>query len=127
LPHVSARLGRSFDEAGGTGPKVLIRRVWIGAPPTEAMAAQLAQYRTYSSSSTLESWGDVDQLVHGTTAQEAAERLVEVVRQSNCDTVNIRVHLKGIGAEQVRDQIEQQGAELVPLVRAGLHDQPVQY
>jgi alkanesulfonate monooxygenase SsuD/methylene tetrahydromethanopterin reductase-like flavin-dependent oxidoreductase (luciferase family) len=45
---VGRRLSDAFDDAGGGGAKVLIRRVWIGDAPTDAMAAQLAHYHRYA-------------------------------------------------------------------------------
>ena len=35
-------LSDAYDQAGGDGPKVLIRRVWLGAPPREAFDRQEA-------------------------------------------------------------------------------------
>ena len=44
-------------------------------------------------------------MVHGADPEEAADRLADVLAASNCDTVNVRVHVKGLTAAQVRAQI----------------------
>ncbi|MCU1397521.1 MAG: class flavin-dependent oxidoreductase [Acidimicrobiales bacterium] len=117
---VSRRLSDIFEEAGGAGPKVLIRRVWIGEPPREAMAAQMDRYRAAASEKAIEAWGQADQLISGADAAEAADRLIATLRESNCDTVNVRVHLRGLSAETIDEQIAMHRAEFVPRVRAAL-------
>ncbi len=115
---VSKRLSDAYDQAGGQAAKILIRRVWIGEPPTEEMAAQMAHYRSYAPTHALANWGSGDQLIHGATGRDAADALARTLRESNCDTVNIRVHLKGISPTQVRDQIVLHGSDLLPRLRA---------
>jgi alkanesulfonate monooxygenase SsuD/methylene tetrahydromethanopterin reductase-like flavin-dependent oxidoreductase (luciferase family) len=117
---LSRRLSGGYDLAGGTGPKILIRRVWIGEPPREAMAAQMDRYRAAATPKAIAGWGDADELISGDDAEEAAARLVEAVRLSGCDTVNVRVHLRGLDAEQVEEQISRHRERFVPLVRAAL-------
>jgi len=103
---VSRRLSDAYADAGGTAARILIRRVWIGDPPTEEMAAQMAHYRSYAPDRAVANWGSGDQLVTGRTADEAAERLGAVMAASACDAVNIRVHVTGLEPRQVRAQIE---------------------
>src|SRR5204863_2369849 len=43
-----AELCRSFDEAGGTESKVLIRRVWLGTPDQNLIERQRAVYASSS-------------------------------------------------------------------------------
>lgn len=117
---VSRRLSDSYDAAGGTAAKVLIRRVWVGDPPTDAMAAQMDRYRAAASSKTIEAWGQADQLISGADAAEAADRLIEALRESNCNAVNVRVHLRGLSPQQVDEQIELHREVFVPRVRAAL-------
>jgi alkanesulfonate monooxygenase SsuD/methylene tetrahydromethanopterin reductase-like flavin-dependent oxidoreductase (luciferase family) len=113
----SAKLSDAYDEAGGTAAKILIRRVWIGDPPEAQAAAQMQAFMAVATERAAKNWGDADQLVHGRDGVEAAEKLVEVLRESHADTVNIRVHLKGLAPEQVRAQIERHGNELLPHLR----------
>ena len=47
-PERLARLASAFDEAGGTGSKVLIRRVWLGRVHSGLVQSQRAVYESYA-------------------------------------------------------------------------------
>ena len=104
-PEVSSRLGAAHRDGGAAAGRILIRRVWIGDPPTEAMAAQMAHYRRYANEAAIKNWSD-DSLVHAATATEAADNLLEVLEASDCDTVNIRVHVNGLTPAMVDAQLD---------------------
>jgi alkanesulfonate monooxygenase SsuD/methylene tetrahydromethanopterin reductase-like flavin-dependent oxidoreductase (luciferase family) len=114
---VTRRLSDIYDEAGGTGAKILIRRVWIGNPPQAEIDAQMAHYRSYAPESAMKNWGEGTNLVHGPTAASAADALAEVLRTANCDTVNVRVHVKGLAPAQVEGQIEQHASGFLRRLR----------
>lgn len=116
---LSAKLNDVYTEAGGTGARIAIRRVWIGEPPTEEMAAQMAHYRSYAPDAAKKNW-EGDQLISAPTAAEAAERLVEVLDASRCDTVNVRIHINGLTPEQVDDQLGRHRGEFVDILRQRL-------
>ena len=105
---------RAYDEAGGTGSKVLIRRVWIGEPKAELVEKQRAVYQSYSS-------GDRpvadDQTVTTTDPTEMAERLHATCVAVGADAINLRVHLPGITGAEVRTQITRLAGEVLPLLR----------
>ena len=109
---VSRRLSDAYDSAGGSRAKILIRRVWIGDPPTDEMTAQLAHYRSYAPDRAIANWGDHDQLICGPTAEAAAQRVAEVMRAARCDTLNIRVQVAGLDPSRVRDQIACYGSHM---------------
>ena len=67
-----ARLTRAFEEAGGHGPKVLIRRVWLGRMPSGLVEGQRAVYESYAARAS--SFGD-DQTIASDEPDEMAERL----------------------------------------------------
>jgi hypothetical protein len=46
--------------------------------------------------------------------------LLDALRESGCDALNIRVHVPGVPAEVVREQIVRIGRDVGPGVRAGL-------
>jgi alkanesulfonate monooxygenase SsuD/methylene tetrahydromethanopterin reductase-like flavin-dependent oxidoreductase (luciferase family) len=118
---VGRRLSDAFDEAGGGGAKVLIRRVWVGDAPTDAMAAQLAHYHRYANEHAVAAWGSEDQLVHGRTVEEAAERLAAEARAQGADTVNVRIHLAGLSDAEIRAQLAVHGdGAFAEQVRAAL-------
>lgn len=116
---VTARLSTVFREAGGTGPTIAIRRVWIGEPPGDEMAAQMDHYRSYAPEAAMKNW-DGDQLIAAPTGAEAAERLGDFLESAGCDTVNVRVHVKGLTPGQVGEQLDAHGAEFVPALRTRL-------
>ncbi len=97
-----ARLTRAFDEAGGTGAKVLIRRVWLGRVPAGLVAEQRAVYESYAARAS--SFGE-DQTIASDEPEELAERLAATMREVGADALNLRVQLPGMSSEQVQEQI----------------------
>ena len=110
-----ARVTRAFDEAGGTGSKVLIRRVWLGTVPSDLVRRQRAVYDGYAGSG---SRFGADETVASEDATEIFDRLVELVRTTGVDALNLRVQLPGMAPEAVRAQIDAVGSEVVDRVRA---------
>ena len=106
----------AYSVAGGTGPRVAIRRVWLGAPPVDAMAAQRAVYSGYSSGSARAHWSDHDTITTNDPS-ELADLVVASVIEVGADAVNLRVHLPGVPSEAVREQIVVLGAEVIPRLR----------
>jgi len=116
---VTARLSAAYLEAGGLGARIAIRRVWIGDPPDDEMAAQMAHYRSYAPESAMKNW-DGDQLIAAPTAAEAADRLGDFLDAAGCDTVNVRIHVKGLSPAQVEDQLGQHAGEFLDTLRRRL-------
>ncbi len=112
-----ARLTRAYDQAGGSGPKVLIRRVWLGAMAQDLVDRQRQVYDAVTEDAT--AFG-ADQTVTAGESDELADRLVDVVRRAGATSVDLRVHLPGMRPADVRSQIARLAAEVVPRVRAGL-------
>jgi alkanesulfonate monooxygenase SsuD/methylene tetrahydromethanopterin reductase-like flavin-dependent oxidoreductase (luciferase family) len=107
----------AYREAGGEGPCILIRRVWIGPPPTANMAAQMDRYRGYVPAAATATWSPDDGLIAGDTGEEVAARVHTAMAVAACDTINLRVFLAGLTANQVADQIARHGAETLPSLR----------
>ncbi len=99
-------LSRAYDEAGGTGPKILIRRVWVGGPPGEAVDNQLDLYRSYSAPATMARWDHGANTVLAADGPEAAEKLMSEMTATGADTINIRIHVAGLSPTYVRDQLD---------------------
>jgi hypothetical protein len=110
-------LCRTYTEAGGTGTKMLIRRVWLGEPLTELVEQQRARYQSVSNSS--RPFGD-DQTIATTDPGEMAERLALTIGDIGADAINLRVHLPGITAAAVRDQITRLCGDVLPELRKRL-------
>jgi alkanesulfonate monooxygenase SsuD/methylene tetrahydromethanopterin reductase-like flavin-dependent oxidoreductase (luciferase family) len=112
-PDRLARLTHAFEEAGGTGSKVLIRRVWVGRVHSGLVESQRAVYESYATGS----FG-ADQTVASDEPGEVTERLATTMRAVGADALNLRVQLPGMSPEQVREQIERIGSTVVlPLKR----------
>lgn len=112
----------AYLDEGGTGPRILIRRLWIGPPPTEHMAAQMDRYQQAAAkheatARITDRWDTGGGLIVADTGVEAAEQLHRTMVRSGCDTANIRVFLAGLSPEQVREQIVRHGDETVPRLR----------
>jgi len=111
----------AYREAGGPGPCILIRRVWLGEPPRSRLDEQLDRYRSYTPRAAQAHWGDEDrQLVAGPDADTVAEGLIAVARAVDADAMNLRVHVPGVAPASVREQIVGLGDEVVPRVRDAL-------
>jgi alkanesulfonate monooxygenase SsuD/methylene tetrahydromethanopterin reductase-like flavin-dependent oxidoreductase (luciferase family) len=109
-----ARLTRAFDEAGGTGSKVLIRRVWLGDVSSELVASQRAVYEGYADRG--QSFGE-DQTIAAREPAQIVERLAAAIKEVGADAVNLRVQLPGMAPEEVRKQITRIGTSVVPPLR----------
>lgn len=118
-PDVVAGLGRAHRDAGAADSRVLIRRVWIGDPPAADMAAQMEHYRSYAREEVSRNWPE-ESLVHGPSPEAAADALLAVLEAADCDTVNVRVHVRGLDPEQVDRQLDLHAAGFVDRVRSGL-------
>jgi alkanesulfonate monooxygenase SsuD/methylene tetrahydromethanopterin reductase-like flavin-dependent oxidoreductase (luciferase family) len=103
---------RAYDEAGGRGPKVAVRRVWLGHPPAELITAQRSVYDSFSAAR----FGD-DQTVASTDPDEVAGRLAALATETGATAVNLRVHLPGVSPAVAREQIGALASEVVPRLR----------
>jgi alkanesulfonate monooxygenase SsuD/methylene tetrahydromethanopterin reductase-like flavin-dependent oxidoreductase (luciferase family) len=109
------RLCAVFDEEGGTLPKVLIRRVWLGEPLAEIIAAQRQFYERNGRSSGA---FPEDQTIATRDPAAMAEQLADLVAATGADALNIRVHLPGIPAAAIREQLEGLATDMLPRLRA---------
>jgi hypothetical protein len=103
-------LTEAFDRAGGSGSKVLIRRVWLGEVKTDLVRRQRAVYDNYSGVTV--AFGD-DETIASSQPAEVVARLCELIEATKTDALNLRVHLPGMPPEAVREQIEALGTEVV--------------
>ena len=116
------RLTATFDRSGGTGAKVLIRRVWLGHLPEVLVRKQRAVYESYADPKA--DFGR-DESIASTDPAEIVGRLGELVAETGADALNLRVQLPGMAPEVIREQIEMIGREVVrPLKRLGPTAEP---
>ena len=120
---VTARLGEVYREANGAGPRIAIRRVWIGDPPIEQMAKQMAHYRSYAPDRAMKNW-DGDQLIAAASGVEAADKLADFLAAADCDTVNVRIHVSGLEPVMVDEQLRCHAEEFLPRLRQRMETLP---
>jgi alkanesulfonate monooxygenase SsuD/methylene tetrahydromethanopterin reductase-like flavin-dependent oxidoreductase (luciferase family) len=106
-----ATLTEAYDRSRGSGSKVLIRRVWLGQPRADLVRSQRAVYDSYSGGAAT-AFGD-DQTIASTESEELIARLCDLIETTDIDALNLRVHLPGMAAAAVREQIEALGTEVV--------------
>ncbi len=109
-PERLARLTRAFDEAGGTGSKVLIRRAWLGRVQSGLVDSQRAVYESYAERATF--FGE-DQTIASQDPDEVVQRLTATMREVGADALNLRVQLPGMAPKDVREQIVRIGSTVV--------------
>jgi alkanesulfonate monooxygenase SsuD/methylene tetrahydromethanopterin reductase-like flavin-dependent oxidoreductase (luciferase family) len=109
-----ARLTRAFDEAGGTGSKVLIRRIWLGRVSDRLVTRQRAVYESYAAPGN--AFGE-DQTIASDDPIDLSERLAAAVEEAGADALNLRVQLPGMANEEVREQINAIGTSVLGPLR----------
>lgn len=109
----------AYLDAGGTGTRILIRRVWLGPPPRDAFGAQLDVYRSYSPDEAMAHWRDDGWICHE-DPRALADELLVATHAAAATCLNLRIHAPGIDADTARAQITALASEVVPLVKAGL-------
>jgi hypothetical protein len=102
-----------YDEAGGTMPKVLIRRVWLGTQQSDLVASQRRFYQGAGADSL-----PADQTVTTADGAEMAGILADLLRSTGADALNLRIHLPGMDPGAVREQIAGLASDVVPRLRA---------
>jgi hypothetical protein len=113
-PERIRRLTDAYRAADGTGACVLIRRAWVGPPPTQLLDRQLDVYRGYAPDTAQAHW-NADELLTAPTADEVAGQLATVAAACGCDAINLRIHVPGVTPTAARAQIEQLAPTVAPL------------
>jgi alkanesulfonate monooxygenase SsuD/methylene tetrahydromethanopterin reductase-like flavin-dependent oxidoreductase (luciferase family) len=104
-------------QEGGTGTRILIRRVWLGEPPLEAIMAQMSRFRAVGPAGLQEHWDPNGGCVSARDGRELAEQLHDLMTRGGCHAVNLRVFQAGLSPNDVRDQIGLLGRETLPHLR----------
>lgn len=114
-----ARLVDQYEAAGGRGPRVVGRRVWVGEPPLELFEAQLSTYQSKAGDASFIQAATTDALIGG-TAESVLDGLAEVAVAARATAFALRVHLPGLEPEIADEQIQRVGEEILPELRAVL-------
>ncbi len=112
-----ASLIGSYREAGGDGPVVKIRNLWLGTPPTGAVERRTATYAKAAAPGMRQAAGFAEPYLHGDAAH-VADELREDIAALGLTSMNLRFHLPGVSQGQVCEQIARFGAEVLPLLSA---------
>ena len=110
------QLTDAYRDAGGTGPCILIRRAWLGAPPRAELDRQVDVYRSYSATAAQSHWGADEVAAHPEPAA-VAEHLAAAAQEAGADCLNLRIHTPGVSAGTVREQLSALGDEVLPRLR----------
>ena len=111
------RLIQAYREAGGTEACILIRRAWVGPPPTELVERQVDVYRSYADRTAQLHWS-LEGLVSGDDGEAVAGGLAAALVETGADALNLRVHVPDLPPPMAAEQIGRLAEEVVPLVRA---------
>jgi alkanesulfonate monooxygenase SsuD/methylene tetrahydromethanopterin reductase-like flavin-dependent oxidoreductase (luciferase family) len=112
-------LAAAYRTAGGVGPVVLVRRVWIGDPPRASFDDQVQVYRGYAAPGASTTWG-ADELLTDADGDALAIRVAQTMADVGADACNVRIHVPGVDPAAARSQIARLGLEVVPRVREAL-------
>jgi alkanesulfonate monooxygenase SsuD/methylene tetrahydromethanopterin reductase-like flavin-dependent oxidoreductase (luciferase family) len=108
-----------YADRGGRGPRVVIRRVWVGDRAAGRAGEQLDWYRAAAPAARARYWGDGDQTLTAPSGAALADQLVELLDfLGEPVALNLRVHVPGLAPEVVAHQIRLLGDEVLPRVRA---------
>ena len=95
-PARARALADAYRDAGGTAACVMVRRAWLGAPPSAAFDDQVDVYRGYTPTTATTHWG-ADEMVVGTRGPDVAEQLLAALgRGRRATRSNVRVHVPGV-------------------------------
>ena len=110
------RLARVHADAGGRGPLVLGRRIWVGTPPAGLFENQLAAYRQQAGPGSYLDSATAGALVHG-TPDRIAEQLLDEATAAGATALALRSSLPGLSPAAADDQLTQLGEQVLPLLR----------
>ncbi len=113
-PERIAQLCAAYADTGGTMPKILVRRVWLGPPQAELVEQQRRFYQANRDDS---SPLPTDQTISVADGAEMAAILADLLRSTGADGLNLRIHLPGIPAAAVREQIAGLVGDVLPALR----------
>jgi alkanesulfonate monooxygenase SsuD/methylene tetrahydromethanopterin reductase-like flavin-dependent oxidoreductase (luciferase family) len=113
-PERVRELTDAYRDAGGRGACVLVRRAWVGDPPTEQLDRQVERYRSYASTGAQVHWQG-DQLVAARDADTVAGHLAAVTARAGADALNLRIHVPGVSPTDARHQITAMGGVVAAL------------
>lgn len=117
-----ARVVGYHADAGGGGPRLLGRRVWVGDPPMHLFEAQLAAYKGKADAGSWLQAATTAALLHG-PAEQVIEQVLAAASAARATALALRVHLPGLEPGAADDQIRRLGEEVLPGLREAFRSQ----
>ena len=114
----SIALADAYRAAGGVGPVVLSRRVWLGDAPSVVAQEDLARYRDFTDNDRHDRMQAGDSMLADHDPERLAQRLHEARLATDAYCLSLRMNLPGMDPAAVRDQIERLGEEVLPTLRS---------
>ncbi|MGD9705642.1 MAG: LLM class flavin-dependent oxidoreductase [Acidimicrobiia bacterium] len=105
----------AYRIAGGEGPVVMVKRVWLGAPPAHAVERLVSTYRAAGAPTTSDE--DASPPIHAGSADQIVEEVMGDATRHGVSAVNFRVHLPAVPPSSIIEQIERLGIDIVPRIR----------
>jgi alkanesulfonate monooxygenase SsuD/methylene tetrahydromethanopterin reductase-like flavin-dependent oxidoreductase (luciferase family) len=103
----------TYREAGGTGPVVKIRTLWMGEPPPGALEERDRIYREAAAKSgARHANGFAEPFAHGSD-ERIHEEIAQDFEALDIDGINVRFYLKGVEHPAVVDQIQRFGGAVL--------------
>jgi alkanesulfonate monooxygenase SsuD/methylene tetrahydromethanopterin reductase-like flavin-dependent oxidoreductase (luciferase family) len=109
----------AYRSAGGNGPCVLNRRVWVGEAPRELQAAQVALYKSTVPSYDRRGWLPPEQMILSGAPSDIAGQLNDILLHTGATAVTLRVHVNGVEPALVHEQVSAVGEQVLPALRMG--------
>jgi hypothetical protein len=112
-----------YRAAGGSGPAICIKSVWVGHggprdPGGDRTDSMAQAYAAASAPGMRQAGGFPSGPIEGDT-DEVVERLVAFVRTAGVDAVNLRCNRAGVATQAVVEQVARVGAQVLPALRSG--------
>jgi alkanesulfonate monooxygenase SsuD/methylene tetrahydromethanopterin reductase-like flavin-dependent oxidoreductase (luciferase family) len=103
----------TYREAGGSGPVVKIRTLWMGEPPPGALEERDRIYREAAAKSgARHANGFAEPFAHGSD-ERIHDEIARDFEALDIDGINVRFYLKGVDHPAVVDQIERFGGAVL--------------
>ena len=117
-PSQARQIAHAYWEAGGRESCVLVRRAWVGTPPS-SFDKQLARYRSVATQPGALETGTGEIVVCGEPS-EVAERLADQVTTVGAGSLNLRIYAEDASREELVAQVGTVGREVLPDLRCRL-------
>lgn len=110
----------TYLAAGGSGPRILIRRPWIGDDAVDRMESLGAYYRSIGANHSWMTPGHSSELIFGADPEAMGAHLADALHQSGATCARVMFNLPGATPDSTRYQIERFGNEVLPVFRERL-------